>query len=267
MSEGAGFAFILPGIYVCSECGHELFSSTSKFEHSSPWPAFSMTIHEDSVIKEPEAWGPVKVRSQDGSHKFLQAAVYHLPVCLPWFLPRLVVADVPLAWATSSCTMGQQKDCHASESSAAPWGLSLKVSYMWWVLLSRKKLASSHPLTGHLCLCREGEWTKRGAMRGGFSTRSCGQWMKSSGSKIISEPRCRLATFTTVLPGLNRIQRNLGKSQLNVSTYNQFLHIVNGHLVVNKYETTLKVFWQTWRFATTKKTVIKKKKFFQTKDV
>uniref|UniRef100_A0A3Q1H052 Methionine sulfoxide reductase B1 n=1 Tax=Acanthochromis polyacanthus TaxID=80966 RepID=A0A3Q1H052_9TELE len=43
-----------PGIYVCSECEHELFSSKSKFEHSSPWPAFSETIHEDSVSKHPE---------------------------------------------------------------------------------------------------------------------------------------------------------------------------------------------------------------------
>lgn len=53
--------FPLSGIYVCSECGHELFSSTSKFEHSTPWPAFSQTIHEDSVSKHPEAWGPLKV--------------------------------------------------------------------------------------------------------------------------------------------------------------------------------------------------------------
>ncbi|KAF3846414.1 hypothetical protein F7725_003492 [Dissostichus mawsoni] len=51
----------LPGIYVCSECGHKLFSSMSKFEHSTPWPAFSQTIHEDSVTKHPEAWGPLKV--------------------------------------------------------------------------------------------------------------------------------------------------------------------------------------------------------------
>ncbi|KAG8007007.1 Methionine-R-sulfoxide reductase B1-A [Nibea albiflora] len=54
-----------PGVYVCSECGHELFSSTSKFEHSSPWPAFSETIHEDSVTKHPEAWGPLKRRLMD----------------------------------------------------------------------------------------------------------------------------------------------------------------------------------------------------------
>uniref|UniRef100_A0A671M0Q8 Methionine sulfoxide reductase B1a n=1 Tax=Sinocyclocheilus anshuiensis TaxID=1608454 RepID=A0A671M0Q8_9TELE len=27
------------GMYVCAKCGHELFSSRSKYEHSSPWPA------------------------------------------------------------------------------------------------------------------------------------------------------------------------------------------------------------------------------------
>ncbi|XP_061089212.1 methionine-R-sulfoxide reductase B1b isoform X2 [Conger conger] len=42
-----------PGIYVCASCGHKLFSSRSKFEHSSPWPAFTETIREDSVTKRP----------------------------------------------------------------------------------------------------------------------------------------------------------------------------------------------------------------------
>lgn len=44
-----------PGIYVCAKCGYELFSSRSKYEHSSPWPAFTETVHEDSVtrVKEP----------------------------------------------------------------------------------------------------------------------------------------------------------------------------------------------------------------------
>ncbi|KAI4822014.1 hypothetical protein KUCAC02_007582 [Chaenocephalus aceratus] len=45
--------------------GHKLFSSMSKFEHSTPWPAFSQTIHEDSVTKHPEAWGPLKKRLMD----------------------------------------------------------------------------------------------------------------------------------------------------------------------------------------------------------
>uniref|UniRef100_A0A3Q3IXA1 MsrB domain-containing protein n=2 Tax=Monopterus albus TaxID=43700 RepID=A0A3Q3IXA1_MONAL len=43
-----------PGIYVCSKCGHQLFSSCSKYEHSSPWPAFTETILKDSVSKQPE---------------------------------------------------------------------------------------------------------------------------------------------------------------------------------------------------------------------
>lgn len=46
---------------------------------------------------------------------------------------RLVVAGVEMAWVTSSCMMGQQKDCHASEYSAAPLSLSLKVSICEWV--------------------------------------------------------------------------------------------------------------------------------------
>lgn len=50
-----------PGIYVCSKCGHQLFSSRSKFEHSSPWPAFTETIHENSVSKHEERPGAYKV--------------------------------------------------------------------------------------------------------------------------------------------------------------------------------------------------------------
>ncbi|KAK0153125.1 Methionine-R-sulfoxide reductase B1-A [Merluccius polli] len=50
------------GVYVCSECGHELFSSTAKFQHSSPWPAFTDPVHRDSVSRHPEAWGPLKIR-------------------------------------------------------------------------------------------------------------------------------------------------------------------------------------------------------------
>lgn len=44
----------LPGIYACAKCGYELFSSRSKYAHSSPWPAFTETIHTDSVAKRPE---------------------------------------------------------------------------------------------------------------------------------------------------------------------------------------------------------------------
>jgi len=50
------------GIYVCSECGHELFSSQVKFEHSSPWPAFTETLRNDSVVKKEESHRCLKVR-------------------------------------------------------------------------------------------------------------------------------------------------------------------------------------------------------------
>ncbi|CAN9505876.1 unnamed protein product [Ophioblennius macclurei] len=51
-----------PGIYVCSKCDHQLFSSRTKYDHSSPWPAFTETIREDSVSKHEERPGAYKVR-------------------------------------------------------------------------------------------------------------------------------------------------------------------------------------------------------------
>ena len=50
-----------PGVYVCSSCGHELFNSVSKFKHSSPWPAFTETVHPDSVSKRSEGGNALKV--------------------------------------------------------------------------------------------------------------------------------------------------------------------------------------------------------------
>ncbi|XP_071387094.1 methionine-R-sulfoxide reductase B1b [Centroberyx affinis] len=50
-----------PGMYVCSSCSHPLFSSRSKFPHSSPWPAFTDTIRPDSVTKMMETLTAFKV--------------------------------------------------------------------------------------------------------------------------------------------------------------------------------------------------------------
>uniref|UniRef100_H3DKX3 Methionine sulfoxide reductase B1a n=1 Tax=Tetraodon nigroviridis TaxID=99883 RepID=H3DKX3_TETNG len=49
------------GIYVCSKCNNQLFSSRSKFEHSSPWPAFTEPVHENSVVKHEERPGAYKL--------------------------------------------------------------------------------------------------------------------------------------------------------------------------------------------------------------
>ena len=43
-----------PGIYKCVKCGNDLFHGKSKYDHHTPWPAFSETIREDSVRKEIE---------------------------------------------------------------------------------------------------------------------------------------------------------------------------------------------------------------------
>ncbi|CAG2163883.1 unnamed protein product [Oppiella nova] len=40
------------GIYVCSQCDHELFTSVSKYRHHSPWPAFSETLLDASVQRK-----------------------------------------------------------------------------------------------------------------------------------------------------------------------------------------------------------------------
>ncbi|XP_036165868.1 methionine-R-sulfoxide reductase B1 isoform X3 [Myotis myotis] len=53
-----------PGVYVCAKCGYELFSSRSKYAHSSPWPAFTETIHADSVAKRPEHNRPEALKTK-----------------------------------------------------------------------------------------------------------------------------------------------------------------------------------------------------------
>lgn len=54
---------------MCAKCGYELFSSRSKYAHSSPWPAFTETIHTDSVAKRPEhnRPGAIKVGGSSGA--------------------------------------------------------------------------------------------------------------------------------------------------------------------------------------------------------
>lgn len=42
------------GIYVCKHCGHQLFSSVTKYEHESPWPAFTDPLLPDSLVKKEE---------------------------------------------------------------------------------------------------------------------------------------------------------------------------------------------------------------------
>ncbi|CAB1342355.1 unnamed protein product [Coregonus sp. 'balchen'] len=100
------------GLYVCAQCGHQLFSSRSKYEHSSPWPAFTETVLQDSVSKHEERPGAFKVRSsQFGSGVALDQSceVY----------PRSDVGSVEMDWVMSLWATGQRKDSHVSEYSAA----------------------------------------------------------------------------------------------------------------------------------------------------
>lgn len=69
------------GLYACSECDHPLFSSRSKFEHSSPWPAFTETVQKDSVSKHLERPGAFKVSPTRSppQHTVLRLNLLHLP--------------------------------------------------------------------------------------------------------------------------------------------------------------------------------------------
>jgi peptide-methionine (R)-S-oxide reductase len=41
-----------PGTYVCAACGHELFSSDTKYESGSGWPSFFAPASPDAVATE-----------------------------------------------------------------------------------------------------------------------------------------------------------------------------------------------------------------------
>ncbi|XP_027469484.1 methionine-R-sulfoxide reductase B1 isoform X1 [Zalophus californianus] len=75
-----------PGVYVCAKCGYELFSSRSKYAHSSPWPAFTETIHADSVDKRPERNSPEALKAKEllALRSCRWAAHTHSSWTLPW---------------------------------------------------------------------------------------------------------------------------------------------------------------------------------------
>ncbi|KAF0314254.1 Methionine-R-sulfoxide reductase B1-A [Amphibalanus amphitrite] len=49
-------------LYGCAECGHPLFRSSAKYEHHTPWPAFTEPVADDSLSKLPET------EQQESSH-------------------------------------------------------------------------------------------------------------------------------------------------------------------------------------------------------
>lgn len=84
---------VAPGIYVCSKCDHQLFSSRSKYEHSSPWPAFTETIHENSVSKYEERPGAYKVPSRRAEGQYTRFKYAELEWCL-WCVPAVTVWEM-----------------------------------------------------------------------------------------------------------------------------------------------------------------------------
>jgi len=45
------------GIYVCTACGNELFSSNSKFESGTGWPSFYEAIEQGKIETKPDSIG------------------------------------------------------------------------------------------------------------------------------------------------------------------------------------------------------------------
>jgi peptide-methionine (R)-S-oxide reductase len=52
---------VFTGVYSCSNCEAELFHSSQKYEHQTPWPAFSDPITPDCLSKRQESPGALKV--------------------------------------------------------------------------------------------------------------------------------------------------------------------------------------------------------------
>lgn len=67
-----------PGMYVCVECNNPLFSSRAKYDHHTPWPAFTKTISSSSVSKVSEDGRPGALKVSCGKcgnglgHEFLK---------------------------------------------------------------------------------------------------------------------------------------------------------------------------------------------------
>lgn len=60
------------GMYKCAACGHELFSSDTKFESGSGWPSFDQPVNRENVeLLEDDSHGMIRtevVCKNCGSH-------------------------------------------------------------------------------------------------------------------------------------------------------------------------------------------------------
>lgn len=103
-----------PGIYVCAKCGYELFSSRAKYAHSSPWPAFTETIHADSVAKRLEHGRSQALKVGDSDHSWglfqgVPENQSHLP-CFShnsWGFQAVYSRLLALAWGLPPHIWGQ----------------------------------------------------------------------------------------------------------------------------------------------------------------
>jgi peptide-methionine (R)-S-oxide reductase len=53
-NSGKYYQFGKQGVYICSACGNELFSSETKFESGTGWPSFWAATSRDSLATTPD---------------------------------------------------------------------------------------------------------------------------------------------------------------------------------------------------------------------
>ena len=60
------------GIFSCKACGHELFSSKTKFKSGTGWPSFYAPINDNAVLEKEDSkygWNRIEIEcSRCGSH-------------------------------------------------------------------------------------------------------------------------------------------------------------------------------------------------------
>jgi len=54
--------FVSKGVYCCSKCNAPLFKATEKYEHSSPWPAFTNPYDEKESLSKRQDGGPSSLK-------------------------------------------------------------------------------------------------------------------------------------------------------------------------------------------------------------
>lgn len=198
-------------MYVCSKCNHPLFSSRSKFAHSSPWPAFTDTIREDSVTKMMETLTAYKVTEAAISWMY-HALYHHCVTAAPLFMIR-------------------NQYCITGICSVRPWlTWAMMGSFnVQWIFVHPGSVWKVWQRTGpRVC-----EWRSRGGSVTFLNIQPLaqvcpqqrwdGQWMRCSGQAAVSfsyhSPTDKKTQFNQIIKPLNTLPEIMVHLQLSQLFY------------------------------------------------